>query len=78
MLRKSRAAMPEVAFESEADRFGNPTWGIFVAEPEPRDGPPAARQRASGSEAASADAEPPASAPPIWRLLRGDAAPRAP
>jgi hypothetical protein len=25
-----------VGFEGEADRFGSPTWDIFVAEPEPR------------------------------------------
>ena len=43
-----------VAFEGEADRFGSPTWDIFVAESEPRDGPPEARQRASGSDAISA------------------------
>jgi hypothetical protein len=57
-LGKSRV----VAFEGEADRFGNPTWDIFVAEPEPRDGPAAARQRASGSESAFASTETPASA----------------
>jgi hypothetical protein len=39
-LGKSRV----VAFEGEADRFGNATWDIFVAEPEPREGTPGARQ----------------------------------
>ena len=58
-LGKSRV----VAFEGEADRFGNPTWDIFVAEPEPRDWPPAARQRAPGSEAASTSPETPARLP---------------
>jgi hypothetical protein len=27
-----------VAFEGEPDRFGNPTWDLFLSEPEPRDG----------------------------------------
>ena len=59
-LGKSRV----VAFEGEADRFGNPTWDIFVAEPEPRDGAPAARQLALGAGAgyASPDILPPARA----------------
>ena len=35
-----------VAFEGEPDRFGNPTWNIFVAEPEPREGAPAAARSA--------------------------------
>ncbi|MFO1075873.1 MAG: hypothetical protein U1E17_24845 [Geminicoccaceae bacterium] len=51
-----------VAFEGEADKFGNPTWDIFLAEAEPREGAPAARQRPAGSEAPSAGTEPPASA----------------
>ena len=38
-LGKSRV----IAFEGEADRFGNATWDIFVAEPEPRDGSPGGR-----------------------------------
>ena len=25
-----------VAFAGEADRYGNPTWDVFVSEPEPR------------------------------------------
>ena len=40
-----------VAFEGEADRFGNPTWDIFVAEPEPREGTPGARQGPSERDA---------------------------
>ena len=39
-LGKSRV----IAFEGEADRYGNPTWDIFVGEPEARDGTPAPRQ----------------------------------
>ena len=41
-----------VAFPGEPDKFGNPTWDIFVNQPEPRDGPPAPPQRAQGREAA--------------------------
>ena len=74
-LSKSRV----VAFEGEADRFGNPTWDIFVAEPEPRDGAPAARQRASGAGAgyASPDILPPARAP-VLAAPAGCRSPRAP
>ena len=48
-----------VAFPGEADKFGNPTWDLFLAQPEPRDGPrappeaaaepPPARQRAAST-----------------------------
>jgi hypothetical protein len=51
-----------VAFEGEADRFGNPTWDIFLAEPEPRDGVPAGRQRPSGDGTAAASSVTPAGA----------------
>jgi hypothetical protein len=27
-----------VAFEGEPDKFGNPTWNIYLCEPEPREG----------------------------------------
>ena len=59
-LGKSRV----VAFEGEADRFGNPTWDIFVAEPEPREGAPGARQGAPERDANNGrtDAPPNASA----------------
>ena len=40
-----------VAFPGEADKFGNPTWDIFVAEPEPREGAPGARQSLSERDA---------------------------
>ena len=50
-----------VAFEGEADRFGNATWDNRVAEPERLDGTPPARQRPSGSDPASAVPEAPAS-----------------
>ena len=41
-----------VAFPGQPDKFGNPTWDLFLSQPEPRDGPPAPRQRATRREAA--------------------------
>jgi hypothetical protein len=29
-----------VAFAGQPDKHGNPTWDVFLAEPEPREGPP--------------------------------------
>jgi hypothetical protein len=57
-LGKSRVA----AFEGEADRYGNPTWDIFVGEPEPRDGTPAPRQSPPEREAANGRTDTPAAA----------------
>ena len=70
-LGKSRV----VAFEGEADRFGNPTWDIFVAEPEPREGTPGARQGLSERDADNGRTE----APPNAGARSGDfhRAPRA-
>ena len=50
-----------VGFEGEPDKYGNSTWNIFVAEPEPRDGSQPAR-RPQERETASARASAPASA----------------
>ena len=33
-----------VAFPGEPDKFGNPTWDVFLSQPEPRDGTPAPRR----------------------------------
>jgi hypothetical protein len=44
-LGKSRV----VAFEGEADRFGNPTWDVFVAEPELRQRPPGGEADVGGA-----------------------------
>ena len=66
-LGKSRV----VAFEGEADRFGNPTWDIFVAEPEPRDG---RRRPASARQAARPPPQPleaPARASPLLAAPTG-------
>ena len=43
-----------VAFPGEPDKFGNPTWDVFLSQPEPRDGTPAPRQRAPEREATPA------------------------
>ena len=29
-----------VAFAGEPDKFGNPTWDLFLSQPEPRDAAP--------------------------------------
>ena len=34
-----------VGFPGEADKYGNPTWNIFVSEPERRDAPAGASSR---------------------------------
>jgi hypothetical protein len=60
-LGKSRV----VAFEGEADRVGNPTWDIFVAEPEPR-------QRPSGREADVGSAAFHSDRRPRWRFYEVD------
>jgi hypothetical protein len=40
-----------VAFESEPDKFGNPSWDVYVNEPQPRDGlAGGARARTYGQE----------------------------
>ena len=57
-LGKSRV----IAFEGEADKFGNPTWDIFVAEPEPREGTPGARQGPSERDADNGRTEAPPNA----------------
>ncbi len=43
-----------VAFPGEPDKFGNPTWEVFLSQPEPRDGMPAPRQQAPEREVAAA------------------------
>jgi hypothetical protein len=43
-----------VAFSGEPDKFGNETWDVFLAEPEPRDATPKPPARPPGRE------EPPA------------------
>ena len=37
-----------VAFPGEADKFGNPTWDLFLSPAEVRDGPPAPRRAPPG------------------------------
>jgi hypothetical protein len=34
-----------VAFEGEPDKFGNPTWNVFLSEPEPRPDQPRSESR---------------------------------
>ena len=51
-----------VAFEGEPDRWGNATWDIFVAEPEPRDASAAGASQAPTREAASGRASNPPAA----------------
>ena len=55
-----------VAFPGEADKFGNPTWDVFLKQPEPRDSPPAPQQRGQAREE---PAVPPRCRP--WWLLQG-------
>lgn len=43
-----------VAFPGQPDKFGNPTWDLFLSQPEPRDGLPAPRRQATERQAASA------------------------
>ncbi len=43
-----------VAFEGEPDKFGNPTWDLFLVEPEPRDRPSQPARGSQKREAASA------------------------
>jgi hypothetical protein len=39
-----------VAFKAkEPDKFGNEQWEVYVAEPEPKDGQPRAKQRGQGT-----------------------------
>src|SRR4051794_23751617 len=48
--------VPAGAFEGQPDKHGNPTWDVFLAEPELRDGPrrppasPPGRDSGSGRE----------------------------
>jgi hypothetical protein len=42
-----------IGFEGDPDQHGNPTWRIFVAEPEPRDGPPGPTPKPPGRDSAS-------------------------
>ena len=48
-----------VAFEGEPDRWGNATWDIFVAEPEPREASAAGASQAPTREVASGRASNP-------------------
>ena len=41
-----------VAFAGEPDKFGNPTWDVFLAEPEPRDAAPKPPPRPAGRDEA--------------------------
>ena len=41
-----------VGFRGEPDKHGNPTWDLFVAEPEPRDRAPAPRSPPRRGDAA--------------------------
>jgi hypothetical protein len=59
-----------VAFAGEPDKFGNPTWDVFLSEPEPRPAAPKAAARppereealgAPGIAASAAGARPEAS-----------------
>jgi len=34
-----------VAFAGEPDKFGNPTWNVFLSEPEPRPDQPRSESR---------------------------------
>ena len=64
-----------VAFEGQPDEHGNPTWDVFLAEPEPRNGPqrpiasPPERDSGSGREIEprSTDARPEGSQRPLRR-----------
>lgn len=48
-----------VAFRGESDRHGNPTWDVYVSEPEPRDGyGDAGAPAASGEPAERRPAQP--------------------
>ena len=44
-----------VAFPGEPDKFGNPTWDVFVRQPEPRDGSPTPRRPVVEREVTSGD-----------------------
>ena len=45
-----------VAFPGSPDKFGNPTWDVFVRQPESRDGSPTPRRPVVEHEATSAGA----------------------
>lgn len=40
-----------VAFPGQPDKFGNPTWDLFLSQPEPREGVPGPHRQAPGHEA---------------------------
>ena len=44
-----------VAFAGQPDKHGNPTWDVFLAEPEPREGPPRPPERDPGSGRATTE-----------------------
>lgn len=50
-----------VAFAGEPDKFGNPTWDLYLCEPEPREGQPRPGRSPQGREAASGGATAPPS-----------------
>jgi hypothetical protein len=56
-----------VAFQGEPDRFGNPTWDLYLSEPEPRDRPAAAT---APQKPASAPQERPAGVLPLEDSMR--------
>jgi hypothetical protein len=43
-----------VAFEGEPDKFGHPTWDLFLSGPEPQDRPPQPARAPQAREVASA------------------------
>lgn len=51
-LRGWAGASNLVAFPGDPDDQGRPTWNLYLTERQPRDSPPAPRQRATGREAA--------------------------
>jgi hypothetical protein len=55
-----------VAFEGEPDKYGNPTWDLYLSEPEPREGQqrPAQRPQERGAGSSRTTAPPRPSARP--------------
>lgn len=51
-----------VAFAGEPDKWGNETWDVFLAQPEPRDGPPVRERSPSGDDAHAGRTSAPAEA----------------
>ncbi len=47
-----------VGFPGEADRYGNPTWDLYLAEPEQRDAPAGASSRPMSRSSARPRPEP--------------------